>query len=286
MTYATLAEAKQELKAGTASNTVEDAKLYTHIRTVSARLDLEFSQRRPFFAPYIESRQVRITPANINSYDNVLYINQNLLALTSVTVNGTALTVGTTVEAWPTLASPFRALRLMDVTNDWYNYCSSTYAPLFATINGVWGFHRDYPNAWLSVDTLAAAIVSASATTFTVADVDGSDPYGRTPRISAGNWLKIDDEYLEVVSTDTATNTVTVRRGVNGSTAATHAISSAVSVWQVEEPVKRANARQAAFLYARQGAFESSVITDIGTLNYPSDWLGEVKRIIQEYSYQ
>lgn len=281
--YATLAEARAELKATT---TTDDAKLYTHLRTVSARIDREFSQRRPLFVPFIEARQIRVTPASINSDDNVLYIGQNLLALTAASVNGTALVVGTTVEAWPTLTSPVRALRLMDWSNSWYSYCTTEGTPLFASVTGVWGFHRDYPNAWLSVDTLAAAIVSAAATTFTVANVDGSDPYGRTPRISAGNLLKVDDEYMEVVSTNISTNVVTVIRGVNGSTAATHVISSAVSVWQVEEPVKRACARWAAFLYARMGAYESSAITDIGIINYPSDLLGEIKRILQEYAYE
>lgn len=258
MTYATLAEVKAELKAST---TADDAKVYRHLRTVSSRIDMEFAARRPLFAPYIEARQVRSEPANINSYENVLYLNQNLLALTAVSIGGVSLTVGTTVEAWPTLASPARALRLLDITNDWYNYCTSSYAPVFATVTGVWGFHRDYPNAWAAVDTLAAAITTTTATTFTVADVDGADDYGLTPRISAGNWVRIDDEYMEVVSTNTGTNVVTVRRGVNGSTAATHVISSVVKVWQVEEPVKRACARQAAFLYARMGAFESSSVS-------------------------
>lgn len=281
MTYATLAEAKAELKATT---TTDDAKLYTFLRTESARLDLEFSQRRPMFAPWIESRQVRVTPGSIHSSDNALYIGQNLLALSAVSINGSALSVGTSVEAWPSLASPIRALRLL--TGSWYSYCGANgYAPIFAQITGVWGFHRDYPNAWLKVDDLAAAIADTTATTFTVADVDGADPYGRLPRISAGNLVKIDDEYLEVVSTNTATNVVTVIRGANGSTAATHDLGADVSVWQVEEAVKRACARQAAFRYARMGAYESSAITDIGIINYPSDLLGEIKRILQEYAY-
>lgn len=284
--YATLAEAKAELKAPSTSQTVDDAKMYTYLRTVSARIDLEFSQRRPMFAPYIESRQVRVTPASINSYDNALYLGMNLLALTSADVGGNVLTVGTTVDGWPSLSSPYRALRLLDYSTSWYNYCVAGAAPLFATIAGVWGFHRDYPNAWLAVDALAAAITTTTVTTFTVVDVDGADPYTRTPRISAGNLLKIDSEYLEVVKTDILTNIVTVIRGANGSTAATHLISAPVYTWQVEEPIKRACTRMAAFLYARSGSFESQTYDGVATTSFPSDWLGEVKRILQEYAYE
>lgn len=281
-TFASLAEVKAEIKA---NSTVDDAKLMANIREVSGRIDRVFQQRRPMFFPWIESRQIVVDSDTVNTLQNTIRIHDNLLALVSVSLGDSALTINTDVELWPSLQSPAHNLRLMDRARSWYADCSGGTKPLIVTINGVWGFHRDYPNAWLAVD-VSAAIATTSATTFTVADVDGLDEYNRTPRISAGNLIQIDDELMDVVKTDTGTNTVTVRRGVHGSTAATHLVNAVVKVWQVEEPVKRACERQAAFMYARRGAYESATITDIGVESFPSDLLGEVRGMVQAYAYE
>lgn len=280
--YASLDVTKRELKA---ESTVEDAKLYDRIMQCSARVDGLFQQRRPMFAPYIESRQFLLVPEYVNSYYNIFLFNDFLLSLTSVSVNGTTLTVGTTVEAWPTLSSPIHKLRLKDASNSWYDYCSSDLSPMMITINGIWGFHRDYAYAWLHVDDLQGSL-NDSATTFTVADADGADPYGRTPRFSQGNLLRVGTEYMLVASVNTTTNVITVYRGVNGSTAAAHSSGDDVEVWQVEPSVERLVSRQASFMYARRGAFESANITDFGQIQFPSDLLGEVRGIMQVFAYE
>lgn len=282
--YASLAEVKSELKA---SSTVDDAKVIENIRQASARIDALLFQRRPMFAPWIESRELLVDGANVNSWLNTIKFDAHLLAASGVTRGTSSLVIGTDVELWPVLQSPASMLRLKSRYSSWYSDCDNCDGtPLMVTIAGTWGFNRDYANAWLTVDALAAAITTTTATTFTVADVDGADGYGRTPRISAGNLLRIDSEFMEVVSTNTSTNVITVKRGVNGSTAATHIIASNVEVWQVEEIVKRAVIRQAAFMYARRGAYESSNITDVGVVNFPSDLLGEVRGMVQAYAYE
>lgn len=283
--YATLADGKAELSAST---TTADATLLNYLRIVSRRIDTLFQATRPFFAPYIMSRAFPVRQDTVNTWENTLRLRDNLLALTSISVSGTALTVGTQAETWPTLASPARSLRLMDYSNTWSDFCDTTdpTRPLFATVAGVWGYHSDYTNAWLAVTTLSAAVVSTTATSITVTDVDGTDAYGRTPWISAGALLQIDTEWMEVVSTSTTTNVCTVRRGVNGSTAATHLINAPVSVWQVEETIRRATARQASFMYARRGAYESANITDLGIVNFPSDLLAELRGILVGFAYE
>ncbi len=280
--YCTLAEVRGELKA---ENTVNDAKLLENVRTVSRRLDAVLFQKRPLFAPWIESRQTLVESDAVNSYWNTIQFGGYLLDASAVTRGTTSLVIGTDVETWPTLASPSNMLRLKSLSSSWYSNCDACGSnPLFVTIDGIWGWNRDYANAWLKVDDLAADI-TASATTLTVADIDGADPYGRIPRISAGNLLRIGTEFIEVMSTVTGTNTATVKRGVNGSTAAAHVSGADVEVWQVEEIVKRATVRQSAFLYARRGSYESSSINDVGIVNFPADLLGEIRGIIQNLAY-
>lgn len=277
--YCTLADARAEMKA---ENTTDDAQLLALVNQVSRRIDLVMGGYSvPSFGPYIDTREYEVCGANVDSGRNVFLLpsGETLLALTSVTLNGTAVTG---VAAYPATRSPISMIRRTDSVS-WYE--NDTDDPPTVTISGVWGWHRRYAEAWASVDALAAAIVSTTATTFTVADVDGAGLDGFTPRLSAGNLIRVDDEIMEVTATTVATNTVAVRRGVNGSTAATHLISSAVEVWQTDENIRRVTARQAAFLYARRGAFEAQNITDMGTVTYPSDLLAELRGVLQGFQY-
>jgi len=282
--YCTLAQAKLELRADT---TVADDTLMSRIQAVSARIDGLFSSRSAYFAPTIETRTIIVRGDLTDSYLNTLRLPAPLLELTGITLNGTSLTPSTDVAAYPSALYPVWELRLKDTGNTWFTRASNTadYPRPIAAVTGIWGYHENYTTAWAAVD-VASAIASTSATTFTVADVDGDDPWGTAPRISRGALLKIDSEFMEVADTATTTNTVTVRRGVNGSTAATHSASAPVSVWQVEPNVNRACIRQAALLMARRGSFEASVFTEVGTnITYPQDLLAELRGALQTYVY-
>lgn len=283
MLYITLDEAKNELRA---ESNVDDSDVVTYIRQISARIDREFMSRRPVFGPWIEQREFLVEATRVDSFYNTFRFDGALQALTAAEVAGTTLTIGTTVEAWPPLITPYRMLRLIDCCTNWYSYCQSNCAPPFVKITGTWGYHRDWANAFPEVDTVQdVGGINATVTTLTVVDVDGTDEYGQIPRISVGNLLLINDEYLEVIATDTTAQTATVRRGQNGSTAAAHGKGDAVAVFRPEEPVRRL-ARQAAFMYARKGAFDSANITELGIVQFPADLLAETQHIIQEYAYE
>lgn len=264
-TYASLGEIKWQMGAKATSVASEDDKILALARAATAYVDRWFQQRRPYFFPYNEVRQFRVSGYHVNSLDNTFEFNDNLLALTSLSVGGQAVSA---VEAWPTLETPYHYLRLTNSSDSFQAYCTTDNSPNFATITGIWGMHRDYPNAWLAVD-VASAIATTTATTFTVADVDGYDANYRLPRISAGNLIKIDDEYMEVTNTNTGTNTVTVRRGVHGTTAATHLVSASVYVWQVEDTIRNEVARQCGYMYARMGAYENASIDALGLMQFP-----------------
>jgi hypothetical protein len=120
-----------------------------------------------------------------------------------------------------------------------WQIASGGYAEAAITLAGVWGYHREYATAWVSIATLAAAISSTSVTTFTCT----------TGVIKAGDLLKIDSEYIYAVSVATGANdTVTCVRGVNGSTAATHLINSVIYRWTISDEVEML-ARQCAAAY-------------------------------------
>lgn len=287
--YATLDDVRVELNA---ENTADDKIVLRYIKSLSRRIDRMFMQRGSnFFAPQIATRSIFLDAMNINSWNRTLILRTTdgvvspILTMTGASINGTALVIGTSVQLFPDGSGPYTALQLMgDRFFSWYDVCSDVWGSRYATVTGVWGYNADYANAWLQVDALAAAIASTTATTFTVADVNGDNPLGESPRISAGNILQIDSEWMDVVSTDTVTNTVTVVRGVNGSTAATHLIAAPVSVYQVDESIRRAVTRQSAFMYSRKGAFDTVRISDFSTVTFPKDLLDEVHELIELFA--
>jgi hypothetical protein len=206
-----------------------------------------------------------------------------ILSLTSVGVNGTDIT--SNARLYPPTYVPTKQIQLNSATN-WFSYCtpSNSFDTTTATIAGVWGYNSDYLQAWQAVDVITTAGINSSVTSFTVADVDGVDVYGVTPRISAGNYILIDSEVMLVTATDTATNTVTVKRGVLGTTASAHLIGASVSTYEVEPTISRVVNRQVGAMYARRGAYDAITIDAVGAITYPPDLLPELKAVVTIYA--
>lgn len=120
-------------------------------------------------------------------------------------------------------------------------------------VTGIWGYHEDWADAWQdSNDTVQDDSLTAAATTLTVADVNGKGVYGLKPRFKIQMLLKIEDEYVYAIGRDKSTETLTLMRGVNGTTAAEHAKDTTVYVYRPMEEVAHAVRRLAAWLYAQR----------------------------------
>lgn len=283
--YCTLDYARVELKSS--SNSTDDAKLRQFIKQVSARIDRQMgSKRRPYFAPYTEQRQYHIDNKRIDSLNNVFWLWDYILSFSAVERAGEDIT--SSVELYDPDNDVKSALRITNWGTDWYTYStsSSDMPPAFVKVTGVWGWNTDYTNAYDTVDAVqGVGGINATTTSITVSDVDGVDLDGFIPRLSPGNLIRIGSELMDVTATNTTTNIMTVRRGVNGTTAVIHAQGASIEVYRVDETIQRITARQAALLYARRGAFQIETIDDVGTISYPQDLLTELKATLTEFVY-
>ena len=97
--------------------------------------------------------------------------------------------------------------------------------------------------------------MSATETTITVSDVDA----GTTPRFQVGQLLRIEDEYLHLIAIDTESNFLTVKRGVRGTTATTHANSTAIDIYQMPSDVAQVALRWALWLYREPDSFSVAI---------------------------
>lgn len=285
--YCTLADVRAELK-GDSTDTSYDQRIRQYIRQVSRRVDATMGKpQRPFFAPYTEQRKYVVDNTRVDSWLNTFLLRDFILSVTAVVRGSTTIT--SSVELYQPENRVAQALRITDWNYSWYGGdCSSSTStpPTYLYVTGVWGWHEDYSNAWAKVDdVLDVGGINATTTAITVADADGTDLDGFTPRFSPGHLIKIDSEFMDVTAVNTTTNILTVRRAVNGSTAAAHALNADISTFQVDERIRRACIRQSALMVARKGAFQVETLDGVGVVSYPQDLLSELRGVLTEFQY-
>jgi hypothetical protein len=122
-------------------------------------------------------------------------------------------------------------------------------------VEGIWGWHDRWPDAWAaSGDSLQAGPLAADATVIAVGDADGPDADGVRPRFQAGQLVRLNDEYVCLLAVDTLANTLSVQRGAHGTSAAIHSGQPRLDVYRPAPDVALLCLRWAAWLYREPDA--------------------------------
>lgn len=271
------------------------------IAKVTARINNRLSWR---FEPVWGTEYITAWGDNVNTAYSLLRLYNpkgQLLLLASasdlptITNNGSTVSFGMdvtgspTVIPWPQGATPIRTIRFNDgngaICNNWW---WPQVPPRLDSIviTGWWGYASDFANQWVTSNDTVQDVsgINASVQTVTVSSVDGFDARFNTPRFSPGNLIRIDGELLLVMTTDDVANTLSVLRGQNGTTATTHANGAAITIWYPQEDVMDVVSRQAAYFYARRGAYEETVVQNVATAVYPRDMVAELLATLQAYN--
>lgn len=293
--YTTLARVKAELKT-TGTATTDDAKLLNYIGVVTQRIrgfgyDFEPQYGVEYFTAFSQYTNINRGTLELVNGNGQKMLLASSTDVPSIVSDNTTFTYGTQVFAWPRGNMPIRTLRLNDadatINTTWYPRNGRAFYDTIL-ITGWWGYREQYETfGWLASGQtiLNAAGITASGTSITVTDPDAADALFRTPAFSAGNLIRVENEMMLVMATDSTANTLTVRRGVNGSTAAAHALATPISIWEWEPDIVQAATRQAALLYARRGSFTSMEVAGAATATYPRDLLAELYATMQRFQY-
>lgn len=283
--YATLEQAKAEARAKEGYADADDKALDYLSRAldfVTARID-KFTKKT--FWPEIRTDYYDARGPHLIDHRLLELTKMPYLSITSVTDGlGGTLAEGTDFYPWPRGRSPITALRLLLNSGlSWTSYGTDWRDAIAVT--GIAGYHENYTEAWIdSGDTIQDdGSISSSETLITCTDVDEEDAYGQSPRFSPGNLIRLGTEFCEVLKVNPSTNTLTVRRGVNGSTKAAHNEGVTIEVWQPDLNIQRAALRWVGYLFQRRGAFEETSYDGIATVKFPPDAPGEVEEILNQY---
>jgi len=173
------------------------------------------------------------------------------------------------------------------------NEASGDYSSFYAgqrtiKIEGMWGFHDERDDMWLSsYDKVLDNPLTAVAVLLEVANADGLAEDGTAPRFSSRQLLKIEDEYIETRDINYTTNIIKILRAKNGTTAAAHALNTSIDIWKPPLPIRQAAVIQAVRQMERgfQGFGDARATPEIGQLFYMKAMDPEAAALLAPYRY-
>lgn len=234
-TLSTLHQLREHLGLASA-DTADDTRLLNALQAAASQIERAAGRR---FCPRRAALQ-----HNFTSSLEVLLDDDLLELINLANGDGSAININDVIPVPD--EPPFSLLRLTGGSAFIWNT-----SPLqVITITAIWGWHDRPADMWRSTgDTVQNNPLSSAAATLTVVDADGADSEGQSPRFQVGHLLKIDSEYLRVTALNPATNVLTVLRGVNGTTPASHTLNTAIYTYQPPAELNALALRWAAWLY-------------------------------------
>lgn len=246
-TIATLNDIRGHLQLAD-DDTASDADLLKALQQASHLIE-SLTNRR--YCPHVESRIASID----KDHPTELILPDDLLSLTSLT-NGDGTAISTDdIELVPQ-SDDMPASALVLINGESFTYSESAVNAI--TINGTWGWHDRWSQAWRdSKDTVQDDPLSDSATSITVTDADGSDGDGFSPRFEVGQLLRIESEFVRVLAVDADNNQLTVLRGVHGTSASEHTQGAVIYTYQPVPAIRDLCVRYAELLFKSIGVFDT-----------------------------
>jgi hypothetical protein len=283
--YAWLSDIKADLDI-TATATTYDAHLLRELERASRMVDGLTGWR---FYPELATRYFDVDDDDHEFIDGAtIYLPEPLLSVTTLSMSdddGAAYDYTlTTADYYLSYGGNYNATPYSQITlaeNGTYtSWCKGQRALRLA---GVWGYRRQYASGWEdSKDTVAVAM-NASQTTVTVADADGTSQMGTINRFQIGQLIRADSEYMVVIGRNTSTNVLTLIRGANGTTAATHAGATRIDVWRPEPLAANCARVQAVRWFKRaQAAFQDvTAAIELGQLTYAQELDPDIRSMLK-----
>lgn len=198
--------------------TTDDDRLLTALQAATRHIERESGRRHlPYYASYTQDADPR--------HPSELLLTRDLLELESVTDAGGPVNLDDITIIPP--GGPGALLQL----NGYFLWDGSPHNAV--TVTGVWGWHSAPLTMWQNTgDTVNQSTFADDDTQLSVSDADATYADGLTPRFSVGNLLQVGAEFMRVLAVDAATDTLTVERGAQGTTATTHLQGSPISVYR------------------------------------------------------
>ena len=158
------------------------------------------------------------------------------------------------------------------------------------SLEGSYGWHEDYTNAFVDSGDTVQVELSAVATSLKVENVNGTTADLQTPRFQVGQMLKLieaDDTYEFVLITAVTedvdyTDELTIVRGVNGTVGIIHVVDRPIYIYRVPGNIVQMALRLVQWRYRQKDSDTFDKIYNLATqsVTTPSALPVDVERIL------
>lgn len=213
-----------------ADATGDDSLLKTLIAAASAEFARETGR---IGVPFYAERHFDAPTRNVYALD----LDEDLLELTALT-NGDGSAISTADTALrPLNAYPKWRITLLLGAGVTFTYGTDPRGAI--TVAGWWGYAPHYESAWrASGATVPVGGMTSGTVQLTV---------GATTAFEVGQYVRVDDEIMRVTGRDATT--ITLARGQQGTTAASHSAGAALAIFDVLPDVQNAVTEMVAYAY-------------------------------------
>lgn len=211
---------------------------------------------------------------------NTLWLSRPLLSLTEVTIDDAAQSLANEIVTLP--KGDKMVFRLHKSSGA--SWLSPNTREESISVTGVWAYRDPPSEGWRSTGDALAANLNASTPAFTVDDVAGFNDRFQTPRFSPGLLVRIGSEYMQVKRVDADTNTVSVVRGIRGTTKAEHVQGTAIDYWLPQESIVYGATRWAGQMYMMRAQYQTKKAEGMAEVTYaaiPDDFRGTLDSYIK-----
>jgi hypothetical protein len=185
--------------------------------------------------------------------------------------------------------TPYDRIVLRSDVGQLFNFSGTTQKANI--LNGYFGYHEDWANSWVLLDTVQNNPLTVNGTSLLVSDVDGIDEFGLSPRFKTQQLIKFgilpDAEQAYIISKSPEQNTLTLTRGVNGTTAVEQVQTTPIYVYRPMPEIVQAIQILATYSYRRKDGVgttdDRSIASSSGVLMLSAKIPQDVQDIVDTY---
>lgn len=298
MNYVTLHQVKEQLKL--VNNTTDNNIFNNWIRWSSGLID--WWKGRTFDIQY---KQLLLdVPKNVNPAYGDYYLGEytsverlfsgdiyldvskyDLLAIDEL-LNGD----GTEITASDYILEPIDSniknrIRLKRSSNViWQGDANGNYEQVIS-LKGLFGYNRNYPNCFVdTLEVIPEGGLSSSSNLLLLSNVSGIAEDLISPRIQVGQMLKIEDEFVSVlsISSDDYGDLLTLKRAYNNTTAVAHDAGKQIYVYRPDDDIVQIALRLVQWRYRQkdQDTFDRTYNLTTQTVTSPTSLPADVRLIL------
>jgi hypothetical protein len=179
--------------------------------------------------------------------------------------------------------SPFDRLEILTNTGSTFNFSGTDQQAIH--VDAITGYHENYTNAWINSGASLTDALAASQTMASVSGSGGENVLGFSPRFTTHQLWRLSagttqEEYVEVLDTQPIEggSYIRLRRGVNGTTTASHAASGAIETFEVESDIEYCATELTAWQYEQAKSPFTNIVSApaLGIVEHSGMWPGDV----------